>query len=490
MGTAGIQARAVASAGAGRAAAPSTFANWSVTRLPWPAFFGTALALYAALAVSRLHEVVPFLGRFYAGKVLAALLIAAIAVDASKQEWSRGLQTTVSKCIGAILILAVLSIPGSVWPRQSVLYFQDQWPQSILLFICIMVGFANRRTAYVTIAAVAFTAALGALEMVVGMAGQWDGRGMIASEASITYDANATAALLAGLLPYLVMFATSKGKLRPFAMAAIPITVIAIVKTVSRGGTVALGVCAISLLLLAPKKQRKYYVALLLVMVAAVFIAPHQGLVERFSTLSGDQDYNFNARDGRIEVWKRGIGMMMAHPFLGIGVTAYMYANGAAAHSWVNAHNAFVQIGAELGVGGLVAFTWAVVAAFRAGWGIRKRTAPGPQGFRSPQDEFDFAFATAALCSLATTIAASLFLSMAYDTITLLAMAVPAALTVRSVSASPRVRAAVRGVRQAIRGPVQSGPMQPGPMQPGPGVPGWRSARRIPRPLPAPPANP
>ena len=470
-----MQARAVASGPAGRPAGASSFANWSVTRLPWPAFFGTALALYAALAVSRLHEVVPFLGRLYAGKVLAALLLAAVAFDAGKQEWSRGLRTTVSKCIGAILILAVLSIPGSVWPRQSVLYFQDQWPQSILLFICIMVGFANRRTAYVTIAAVTFTAALGALEMVLGAAGQWDGRTMIASDSSVTYDANATAALLAGLLPYLVMFATSRGgKLRALAIAAIPITVIAIVKTVSRGGTVALGVCAITLLLLAPKKQRKYYIALLVIMAAAIFLAPHQGLVERFSTLSGDQDYNFNARDGRIEVWKRGIGMMIAHPLLGIGVTAYMYANGAAAHSWVNAHNAFVQIGAELGVGGLIAFTWAVVGAFRAGWLIRRRTAPTAQGFRSPEDEFDYAFATAALCSLATTITAAMFLSMAYDTITLLAMAVPAALTVRSSSLVPRVRAAVGKMRQA----------------PQPGTAGWRSARRIPRPLPAPPANP
>ena len=472
----------MAPAPAGRPARLPSFGNWSVSKLPWPAFFGTALALYAALAVSRIHEVVPFLGRLYAGKSFGLLLIAAVAVDAGKQEWSRGLKTTVSKCIGAILILAVLSIPGSVWPRQSVAYFQDQWPQSMLLFVCIMVGFANRKTAYVTIAAVTFTAALGALEMVVGAAGQWDGRVMIASESSVTYDANATAALLAGLLPYLVMFATQKGKLRAPAIAAIPLTVIAIVKTVSRGGTVALGVCAIMLLLLAPKKQRKYYIVLLGVMVAAVFIAPHQGLVERFSTLSGDQDYNFNARDGRIEVWKRGMGMMIAHPFLGIGVTAYMYANGAAAHSWVNAHNAFVQIGAELGVGGLIAFTWAVIGSFRAGWGIRRRTAPTAEGFRSPEDEFDHAFATAALCSLVATITAGLFLSMAYDTITLLAMAVPAALTVRSGTVVPGIRAAVGKVRQHVV--RQQTPL------PAPGTAGWRMARRVPRQLPAPRRNP
>jgi O-antigen ligase len=207
-------------------------------------------------------------------------------------------------------------------------------------------------------------------------------------------------------------------------------------------------------------------------MVAAVMIAPHQGLVERFSTLSGEQDYNFNARDGRIEIWKRGIGMMLSHPGLGIGVTAFMYANGAMAHSWMNAHNAFVQIGAELGVGGLVAFTWAILAAFRAGWRIRRRTAPTAQGFRSPEDEFDYAFANAALCSLVTTVTAAMFLSMAYDTITLLAMAAPAAFTVRYSGLAPRVGAAVRGMRR-----------------PPPGAAGWRSSQRVPQPAPLPPAN-
>jgi O-antigen ligase len=437
-----------------------------LSSLKWPAFFGTVLALYASVTVSRLHEVIPFLGRLYVGKTLAPLLLVAAFTQLQGPDWSRGLKTKVAKCVGIITLLAFLSVPTSVWPRESVSFFRDQWSQTMLLFACVAVGFANRRTAYVSVAAVCFTAVLAALEMVVGVGASGGGRSFIASDLSLTYDANASAALFAAILPYLVMFATRRGKLRSVAIAAIPVVIIAIVKTVSRGGIIALGVCAIALLAVAPKSQRKYYVALLAVMVLTIIVTPHQGLVERFSDLSGSQDYNFNARDGRLEVWKRGIVMMLTHPFLGIGVSAYMYANANAAHSWVNAHNALVQIGAELGIGGLVAFVAALVAGIRGSLLLRRKTAPTATGYRTPADEFDHAFATAAVCSLITTIAAAMFLSMAYDALMMFALAVPAALSIGTA----HVPARVTGARTAA--PVSNGPG-------GAPLPGWRSGRRV-----------
>lgn len=451
---------------AGRGIRPGALQPWSLSSTQWPAFFGTVLALYGAVTVSRLHEVIPFLGRLYVGKTLAPLLLIAAVAQLQGPDWKRGLTTKIAKCVGIITLLAFLSVPGSVWPRESVSFFRDQWSQTMLLFACVAVGFANRRTAFVCVAAVCFTAVLAALEMVVGVGASGGGRSYIASDLSLTYDANASAALFASILPYLVMFATRRGKLRPVAIAAIPVVIIAIVKTVSRGGIIALGVCAIALLVVAPKSQRKYYVALLAIMVLTIVVTPHQGLVERFSSLSGSQDYNFDARDGRLEVWKRGIIMMVTHPFLGVGVSAYMYANANAAHSWVNAHNAFVQIGAELGVGGLVTFVVAVVAGIRGAIFLRKKTAPTATGYRAPTDEFDHAFATAAVCSLITTITAAIFLSMAYDALTMFALAVPAALSIGAA----RVPASVRGARTvapAINAP--GGAMGPG----------WRSARRV-----------
>ena len=449
------------------AGARTGVASWSLKGQPWPRYFGPALALYIAIALSRLNEIVPHLDRLYPGKVAAILVIGAAMVDMRSLDVSRAFQSTLAKCIGVITILAVLSVPGSAWPRQSVTFFQNQWPQTLLMFFGILIGFSNRRTAYVAIVAATVTAALGALELVAGAGLSNQGRAYIGGGGSSTYDPNASAALFVMLVPYAVFLATRRGKLRVPAMIMIPIFIAAMVKTASRGGVVALGALGVALIVFAPKPRRLTYASLFFAMLMTLYFVPHSGLAERLSELSGSQDYNFTSRDGRLEIWKRGIGMMLSHPAFGVGVRAYEVANGNLAHSWMNAHNAIVQIGAELGIGGLAAFVVAVVVAFQAALGLVRRTRGVPQAARDAMSDFDRGMATAAMCSLVAELCAAMFLSMAYDNMTLFALAVPTSL---ALATSPRT--ALAG--NAVRGGPSTQPLQPG----------WRSARRVPSRLP------
>lgn len=438
-------------------------ASWSLKAQDWPRNFGPALALYVAIALSRLNEVIPHLDRFYLGKAAAVLVVGAAVLDMRSLDLSRALGTTLAKCIGVITVLAVLSVPGSAWPRQSVTFFQNQWPQTLLMFFGVLIGFTNRRTAYVAIVAATLTAGLGALELVVGAGLSNQGRAYIGGDASSTYDPNASAALFVMLVPYAVFLATRPGKLRVPAMILIPIFIAAMVRTASRGGVMALGALGVALILFAPKQRRVMYASVFVAMLMTLYFVPHSGLSERLSELSGSQDYNFTSRDGRIEVWKRGIGMMLTHPVFGVGIRAYDVANGNLAHSWINAHNAVVQIGAELGVGGLIAFITAVVVAFRAALTLVRRTRTIPPSARDAISDFDRGLATAAMCSLIAELCAAMFLSMAYDNMTLFALAVPTSLALSTSWQSARTG---KGAQVG----VASRPLQPG----------WRSARRVP----------
>ena len=433
-------------------------------------YFAPALALYAAVSLSRLNEVLPFLGRLYLGKLGAVVLILAAFADIRGDAVALAFRSTTVRCVAAISVLALLSVPGSYWPRQSAMFFQEQWLQTLLLFFCVVVGFGNRRTAYATIAAVTITAAVGALEMVLGQGLSTGGRAFIGSNISMTLDPNATAALFVTLLPYAVFLATRRGKLRYAAMAMIPIFIAALIRTSSRGGTIALAALGVSLVVFAPKRRRLVYGGVLGLIVVTALLVPHSGLIDRFNDLSDSQDYNFTSRDGRIEIWKRGIGMMLSHPVFGIGVRAFEVANGTIAHSWVNAHNAVVQIGAELGLGGLIAFIIAVGAALRSAYAAIRRTTPVPGRMSDPAMDFDHGLATAAMCSLIAELTAAMFLSMAYDTMALFALAVPTALAT-VVATAPR---AVGAHAIAVTSPQ----------------PGWRSARRVATPLPRPAAGP
>ena len=73
------------------------------------------------------------------------------------------------------------------------------------------------------------------------------------------------------------------------------------------------------------------------------------------------------ADEGRIQIWQRGMGYMLDHPLLGVGAGNFPTAEGTISSiarntpswkgvRWSAAHNSFVEIGAELGVPGLILF--------------------------------------------------------------------------------------------------------------------------------------
>ena len=117
------------------------------------------------------------------------------------------------------------------------------------------------------------------------------------------------------------------------------------------------------------------------VLALAVFTIVPQGSRDRFQTAGEDE--TSTARTLR---WAQGIEMARARPILGVG-----YENWEVYHSdhfpsgqgSLLAHNIFVQVGAELGYTGLLAFLMMIGAKFRVNWQTRKlaRTTPGDNRF-------------------------------------------------------------------------------------------------------------
>ena len=429
----------------------------------WPALYGYTLALYVAVVLGRIHEAIPFVARLYLGKTSALVLVAAAVMQVPGRDFARLFKTTTARCLMVITGIGILSVPTSYWPSQSLGFFQNQWPQTLLLFGCVAVGVQYRRVAMACIIALTATTGLAALSFVLGGGADVNGRVFIGNALSQTYDPNQSAALFVTTLPYVVLLASRKGKLRWLAIPLIPLFVSALLKTDSRGGVVALGMVAVAFLGVATKKQRKAFLILFPLVAITLMLLPHSNLLARFSELTAGTDYNFDARDGRWPIWKRGIGMMLSHPILGVGIGAYEAANATTANSWKAAHNAYIQIGVELGIGGILAFLLAIRSALLSGWKVRSMSAP--VGDESDEKlAFDRMLATAALCSLIGELTAAIFLSMAYDAMTLFALAVPTGLAMSLPVSNLKGRLASTGGGHA-RQPAQRRP-------------GWRSARR------------
>ncbi len=105
----------------------------------------------------------------------------------------------------------------------------------------------------------------------------------------------------------------------------------------------------------------------LVVVLAVVFATASDQYWTAMQTIVNHQDYNVQSDRGRLKVWERGFGYMADRPVLGVGISNFPVAEGTIsllakqaerglAVYWTAPHNIFVQVGAELGIPGLLLF--------------------------------------------------------------------------------------------------------------------------------------
>ena len=441
-----------------------------------PPLLAFALAFYVSVTVGRLHEVVGFLARLYVGKLSALLLLAAFVMESKQIPFAEVRKSKTAKCIAAVTLLGVLSIPTSYWPGMSAGYLQNTWPLIALVGVGVLCGMSNRVVARRTLAALTIVGAMGAAELIAGGGNIQVGvlsngvdaaklqRSYIAGGGSTTYDANYSAAFFVMMIPYALMFATQKkGMLRWIGIVAVPVLGMGMIKTGSRGGVIAAMVLAICIVIFADKKARPKTIVILAIGFAAMMASPHSELTQRIRTLFTGEDYNFDSKGGRWQIWANGLTMLLQRPVLGVGIGAFPVADQSLGSGYMDAHNSYVQIAAELGFPGITAFIIMILAAFKAVWAMRKSSLAAVRSGQGGEDaQFDLALSTAALCSLIAELTAAAFLSLAYEAMTMLALTVPVGIALLRKPAGAGVVTAARQSVARLRG------MRPRPVPPQP----------------------
>ncbi|MBY0490098.1 MAG: O-antigen ligase family protein [Gemmatimonadaceae bacterium] len=156
-----------------------------------------------------------------------------------------------------------------------------------------------------------------------------------------------------------------------------------LIKTDSRGGSIGIAsACAIVVLFSIGKKRLLGMAFLAAAAVLLVSTAP-ASYFERLATLkSVSEDYNQTSYYGRVEVWRRGLGYVRAHPIVGVGAGAFEVAEGVTLEQagkkgkWSNAHNAYLQAFAELGLPGGLLFLSLVVASIASSFRLVNLSIP------------------------------------------------------------------------------------------------------------------
>jgi O-antigen ligase len=343
--------------GARRAAKTGTAMSWSML----------ALMMYTVVQIGRPQELLPALSHLRLG-LLTAGLTAAAALAEGRLSNLAIFRTTEMRCILSILALGVISAPMSVWPGGSVSFIGDQYLKVVFYFILLQLivrSLADIRRLIWALVLSSLILGLAAYLYSAGILQTSEIRGQIVSESGLervtvseTYSANELALILGCTVPFVVVLSRRQSLItRLVQFACLGLIAIVLVQTGSRTGFVSL--CLVGVLMLIRFEWLRGSGKMAALVVAAVLMGSMASSAywERLGTIVNPTTHYEKTYSGRSDIWARGLSLALSHPIFGVGIGNFGIAdetiNGQ--RGGRSAHNSFVEIGAELGVAGLIA---------------------------------------------------------------------------------------------------------------------------------------
>ncbi|HEU4386537.1 MAG TPA: O-antigen ligase family protein, partial [Blastocatellia bacterium] len=387
------------------------FGNGRTNRLP---AFVLGVAALTLCFVTQIIQLFPSLEGLQIAKFLTVLVVLSFVLSRDGFR-SRVAVRSVPQFISlfGLLGLAVVTIPSSLWPSNSLDFVTGVFAKNVaFVYLLLQAARTDRASRFITRTFVAGCSTL-VIAMICGfgpLVTYRDHPDRLAVGG--TYDANDLALLFVVAIPFaFFQVRSSRPVTRALLITAIALMLGGILVTGSRGGFLGLLAIAALILIKSRAQARKY--ALVAISAGALlfaFAAPATYWNRINTIVNYEEDYNLTERSGRVEVWKTGARIFSAHPLLGVGIANFPVAHSkySETHAEIAAHNSFLQVGAELGLPGLLLFVWGIAATFLATRRIRRRSAES--------DESAW-LASAVEVSLAGFLAAAFFLSHAYSAI-------------------------------------------------------------------------
>ncbi len=178
-------------------------------------------------------------------------------------------------------------------------------------------------------------------------------------------DPNDFAMHLVILVPmvFAIFFNYKNIAIRVLSLLLLALLVLNIIFTYSRGGMLGFAVVFIFSILTFSFQRKKVILPIILVAIGIASILPFipAKYWERVQTIT---DFDDPAIQARLDTWKTGLGMMSDHPIRGVGLGAFRYeyimraytSGDVKTKASLFSHNAYIQIGAEIGIPALALF--------------------------------------------------------------------------------------------------------------------------------------
>lgn len=395
------------------AAAPRARRDW--------AFIG--LMVFTALLFFRPQDQWPSLNGLHLAELSALAALGAMAAG----RLGRGLPVTrlTPELIGvaAMGALILATAPFSVWMGGAIGTFTDMYVKVILIFVLMLNTLTTPKRVeqftWLIVIATGYIALRAVADYGRGINLVENGR-VQGAVGGMFKNPNDLALNMVAVLPLAVGVALSPVSAirRVAAIICALLMVGAVIASHSRSGTVGLvAMTGILALYLVTRRPGLVFAGILLVALA-VPLAP-ASYWHRLSSITDATQDDTGSRAARGILLRESWNAFLSNPVTGVGAGQFKnYDPEGRQEAWRETHNVILQVAAELGVAGLLIFTFLVVRAMTAGRQVRrllKRAADGQRPKITPGEAAHLGAHSAMMgAAIAGWFICALFASVAY----------------------------------------------------------------------------
>jgi O-antigen ligase len=340
--------------------------------------------------VSRIHQHFKFIAKLRPAMILVFAVGAYALMNPKFIRTDTVFRSWVPRVVFALAIQACLSVPFGVSLGNSGLFIITDYSKTIIFSLLLMLAVRTTRDLFTIVwAYVIASGFLVWMSWFVFKVSKSAGSSEERLSHLYSFDANDIGlVLLVGLAITLLTLQTSskRGKIvSAIILGGIGAT---IARTGSRGAFLGLVVVGVVVLFTLKGVDVTKRIGFLVVTTVALALGAPKGYWEQMRTLlEPTSDYNWQTREGRKQVAKRGMGYMMDYPIFGVGIDNFRKmecilgdkARNNAPGTGLRCtppHNSYVEAGAELGIPGLFLFCGLVFGGIISMYRLRRRLPP------------------------------------------------------------------------------------------------------------------
>jgi O-antigen ligase len=281
--------------------------------------------------------------------------------------------------VAAVFLLGVVilvGVPFSIWPGGSMAVFTGLFIQVSLIFLLMVNTVTSpqrvERICLVIVLAFGYISARVCFDYMRGV-NLVEGNRAAGPVGGFFANPNDLALNLAAFLPLAMMYVKRPGHWfkRVLCLVITALMIVALIFTKSRSGMVG-AAAMFTVFVLTTRMLKPAFI--LAAVLGAMVVLPNmpQSFWDRMASITDAEKDQTGSREERKLLMEQAWLVFLERPITGVGAGQFKnYGPPGQGERWRETHNVLLQVMAELGVVGIIAFAFLIVRAFAAAWWTR-----------------------------------------------------------------------------------------------------------------------